>query len=230
MKFRSVLSIFIFVLCIECLANIFGILWLQFLSKPLMMLMLLAYFASESSNLNPLKNLIVGALTFSWFGDVFLLLDRIYDFFFIYGLIAFLFAHILYAVYFWKIGKLNREKFRFRMGILISIIAYSVLFYLYLFPTLSDLKIPVFLYCLVISLMVVACFHAFEFTKTFAAICLAGTLLFALSDSILAINRFVISIPVGSALVMLFYGIGQLLITEGSLRNLRYLRMDRSAL
>ncbi len=230
MKFRSVFPIFISILIIECLANLFGILWLQFFSKPLLMLMLLVYFADESTNLNPLKNLIIGALTFSWFGDVFLLLDKIYDFLFIYGLSAFLLAHIFYAVYFWKVGKFNRKKFRFRKALLISIIAYSVLFYIYLYPTLSDLKIPVFLYCSVISLMVIACLHAFDFTKTFAAICLAGTLLFALSDSILAINRFVFSIPVGRALVMLFYGIGQLLITEGSLRNLRVLKMESSGL
>ena len=70
--------------------------------------------------------------------------------------------------------------------------------------------------------MLITSLHAFDFKKQpFGKLCVVGTFLFVISDSILAINRFVFPIPLGGVFVMLAYAIGQLLIMEGALRNLR---------
>ena len=91
-------------------------------------------------------------------------------------------------------------------------------------PNLGGMVFPVLIYVSVISLMLILCFNAFDLrSNRFGQICLAGTMLFALSDSILAIDRFIFPIHYGGVFVMLTYAVGQLLITEGSLRNLRNL-------
>lgn len=225
MKFANILKIFSIVVAFECFANAFGIYWLQFFSKPSLMLILLTYFLSSARAFPRLKFLITAALAFSWLGDVLLLIEKQNRFLFVYGLIAFLGAHVCYVVYFWLAGHLNREKYGLNMPLLLVVVAYSIIFYLILFPFLGPLRGPVLIYSSVISLMLITGLNAYNSKESsFAKLCIAGTLLFVFSDSILAINRFVFPLPLGSVLVMLTYAFGQLLITEGVIRNLKHLR------
>ncbi len=222
MKFSNIVKIFSIVVVIECFANAFGIYWLQFFSKPSLMLILLNYFVSSSRAFPNLKYLIIGALTFSWIGDVLLLIEKQNEFLFVYGLTAFLAAHICYLVYFWLTGKRNRGKFGLKIPLSLGIVSCSLIFYLMLVPFLGMMKASVLIYSSVITLMLITGLHAFKIKdSSFAKLYIAGILLFVLSDSILAINRFVVPLPLGSVGVMLTYAYGQLLITEGAIRNLR---------
>jgi uncharacterized membrane protein YhhN len=228
MEFRTLLKIYLSFLFIECLAVSFDLQPVQFISKPSLMLILMVYIKLNIKNTTKESNLILLALIFSWFGDILLLLDKFYEFLFIYGLFSFLLAHISYIIYFWQIRKLNGNKSpvkAFEMG---GVIIYSVVFYLFIFRFLEGLYLPVFFYTLVISLMLMASFHAFDSGKNqvFAKICIAGTLLFVLSDSVLAFNRFVFPIPFGSVIVIFTYGLGQCLITVGAERNLRAIALE----
>jgi uncharacterized membrane protein YhhN len=222
MRSKGLLMAFCIALGLESLANGFTITPLQLFSKPSLMLILLAYFIHNSNNHPRLKNLIIAAIFFSWLGDVILLFEKNLPILFVFGLVSFLFAHIFYTIYFWQIRKYNCFESKFNPLILIGVISYTGIFYLFIFPSLSTLQIPVLIYCLVISLMLITSLQAFEFEKqTFGKICVSGTFLFAISDSILAINRFVFPILLGKVLIMLTYAVGQLLIVEGALRNLR---------
>ncbi len=225
MKFKNLLTAYLLILTVECFANGFGVFWLQCFSKPSLVLVLLIYFVHESKDLGSVGRWIAGALVFSWLGDILLLIEKRHEFLFIYGLLAFLVAHICYVAYFLKVGKLNRSNYSVRPIPLLTTLAYSLIFYFYLFPALSEMKIPVLIYTTVISGMLIAGFHAFDNKGAFARICLAGIVLFVLSDSILALNRFVFAVPLGSVFVMITYALGQLLITEGSLRNLKHLKL-----
>lgn len=70
--------------------------------------------------------------------------------------------------------------------------------------------------------MLAASVAAFDFGKqSFGKICVAGTVLFLVSDSILAINRFAAAFEYAPAFGMLTYAAAQLFIAEGSLRNLQ---------
>lgn len=50
---------------------------------------------------------------------------------------------------------------------------------------------------------------------------MAGALLFIISDSVLAINRFYNQFEPAGLIVMLTYGLAQLLITDGAINYIR---------
>lgn len=222
MRLKTLLTIYFSALAADCAAVAAGNFALELLAKPLLMPILIVYFAHASKNLNPLKNLILAALFFSWLGDVLLLFDKRYGDFFVFGLVAFLLAHIFYIFYFWQIGKPNAaEKFS-KPFALFGVFAYFAAFYALLFPHLGAMKIPILIYSVVISLMLLSSLRAFDLKRqNFGKICVLGTALFTASDSILAINRFVAPFALAPVLVMLTYALAQLLIAEGSLRNLK---------
>ncbi len=225
-KAKNILNLFFIALAIECFANVLRLLPIQFISKPSLMILLAIYLLKSLKKPSTDRNLLLLALFFSWLGDVILLIDKVYKFVFVFGLASFLFAHITYVVYFWRIGKRNISGLKPNLLYFIGALIYSISFYLYIFSSLGNLKLPVLFYTLVISLMLIFSLHAFNYKKQpFGKICIAGTMLFAISDSILAYNRFVSPIPLGSVLVMLTYSISQLLITEGAIRNIKHLNL-----
>ncbi len=222
MNFQILLIIYFSALAVEIFANLSGSLQLQYFSKPSLMLILILYYAINSRKLDSAKHLIISALVFSWFGDVLLLLDKQFKTLFIFGLIAFLVAHIFYIFYFWTIRKINNIANLPNALIFVGIAAYTLALFGFVAPNVNDLIVPVAIYALVISVMFAASLIAFDFKlHAFGKICLAGTFLFLISDSILAINRFVAPFTLAPVLIMLTYAIAQLLITEGSLRNLQ---------
>ena len=222
MNFKILAAIYFFALAVEVFANLTGNLQLQYFSKPLLMPILIFYYAVNTKRLAAAKYPVIFALAFSWLGDVLLLLDKQTKSLFIYGLIAFLIAHIFYIFYFLKIRRLNKPEKLPNPLMLAAVAAYTFGLFLFVAPGAKDLLVPVGVYALVISTMLMASTAAFDFGKqNFGKICVAGTLLFIVSDSILAINRFAAPFEYAPVFVMLTYAIAQLLITEGSLRNLR---------
>lgn len=222
MNFRILAPIYFFALAVEIFANLSGNLRLQYFSKPLLMPILIFYFLVNSRKLSAEKYLIIFALAFSWLGDVLLLFDKQFKSFFIYGLAAFLVAHVFYIFYFLRIRTLNRPARLPNALIFAAIAAYTLALFAFVAPNVKNLLIPVGIYALVISTMLAASIAAFDFGRqNFGKMAVAGTLLFIVSDSILAINRFAAPFEYAPAFVMLTYAAAQLLITEGSLRNLR---------
>lgn len=222
MNFRILLVFFFSALTIEIYANLTNNFQLQSFSKPSLMIILFFYFSLNTKKLSSLKYFILGALFFSWLGDVLLLLDKQYKPLFIYGLLAFLTAHIFYIFYFWQIRKFNKIENLPNALVFVLIATYSLALFGFLAPNVKNLAVPIGIYALVISTMLGVSLTAFDFKQhAFGKICVAGTLLFVVSDSILAINRFVSPFEFVPILVMLTYAAAQLLITEGSLRNFK---------
>jgi uncharacterized membrane protein YhhN len=221
MKPKILPFIYFLVLAAECLAILSGSTVLHVIAKPLLMPVLLTGFYLEIKKPGRARNLILAALFFSWVGDVVLLIDSRYGSFFIYGLIAFLTAHICYIAYFNGARKLNGSN-GFKPVASLPIVAYMTVFYLAIYPFLGVMKVPVLIYAVVITLMLLASIHAFSLrTQSFGVISVAGTLIFAVSDSTLAINRFVLPFEHAPFFIMLTYGVAQFLIVDGSIRNLR---------
>ena len=92
---------------------------------------------------------IIGALMFSWIGDIFLLFDN----YFIPGLISFLTAHVFYIHAFVKTSNKERTKGSFVFLTTIFVIAYLTAFLTMIKGSLGDMMIPVIVYGLVISVM-----------------------------------------------------------------------------
>src|SRR5204862_2544366 len=72
---------------------------LRYISKPLLMPLLLVFFILQTKFFaSSLKKWVVLALLFSWGGDVLLMFESMNGNFFILGLVAFLIAHIFYIL------------------------------------------------------------------------------------------------------------------------------------
>jgi uncharacterized membrane protein YhhN len=228
MSLKNLLGAYFLILTLEIFALLTGNSQLEYFSKPLLMPVLILYYAVGTRNLRRAKWLIIAALAFSWLGDILLLVDKQTKSFFIYGLIAFLTAHIFYIFYFLKIRQENRIEKSPNKLIFAAIAAYSLALFAFIAPNVKNLLAPVAVYALIISTMLAVSVTAFDFGKqNFGKISVAGTLLFIVSDSILAINRFAAPFEYAPVFVMLTYALAQLSITEGSLRNLREIAPQR---
>lgn len=186
---------------------------LRMLTKPMLMIELLVYYATISSPKSIGRRSTFLAVVFSWLGDVFLIFEGSH--FFMAGLSAFLIAHLMYARVFWKLIRRNRGH-TWNAGWLLGAGLYCMVFSSWLFKYLeSGLKVPVLIYSLVIAGMLVLAVHVniADTTKKPALLTL-GALLFVSSDSILAINTFVQSLPLGNVAIMATYGLAQLFITR----------------
>ncbi len=200
---------------------------LQIFTKPLLMLVLVVWFWTNSCLFSSLKYWIIAALILSWFGDLFLLFEKQNEDLFIFGLISFLLAHFCYIAYFYQIRKENGVRFFPKILISIAVLIYVALLFSLLAPNLKSLQIPVLFYALTLAAMMLTSFHAFDFQKhSFAKICVAGTLLFVVSDSFLAINRFYQPFEFANIVVMLTYAVAQYLITMGAWKNLSEFRFQ----
>ncbi len=216
------LTIFFFILLA---ANIAGaganIDLLQFITKPLLMPVLAIIFLHQNEIRKSLHGRWVpAALFFSWAGDVLLMFqEKIHDFF-LFGLTAFLIAHIFYIIFFHSV--------RFNAGIstrlvlFLPVMVYYAVLIFWLLPGLGDMKIPVIIYGLVISFMLVLALHMqYLRNKTAGTLMASGAVLFVISDSILAVNKFYSPFPPAGAMIMLTYGIAQYLIVNGACRYIQ---------
>ena len=121
-------------------------------------------------------------LVFCILGDIFLLEQSG----FLYGLVAFLMAHILFSV-----GFISIDGFKTYWKPAMILLAFIALFYGYLSDNLGDMTIPVIAYMLVISFMVWQgiSLYIWRSEKVYLWIAISAVL-FLISDSILAVNQF----------------------------------------
>lgn len=178
-----------------------------FLFKPLTttLIILLALLAPRPEP--PLYQVaIVVALLFSLGGDIFLMLpqDR-----FVFGLASFLVAHLVYIVAF----SLRTPELLTVWGI-IPLLLYGAGMVVYLWPGIKPaLRGPVLIY--IIAILVMAWRAGEQWAQvgtTPALLALVGSLFFAASDSLLAINRFRRPFYLAQALVLGTYYLAQWLI------------------
>jgi uncharacterized membrane protein YhhN len=189
---------------------------LRYVTKPFLMPLLILYFVSATKDLDlSFRKWIILALLFSWGGDVLLMFESMNSGFFIFGLIAFLIAHIFYIMFYEYVQKL--EDLKKNYWLFIPILVYYVALVYLLSPHLGEMKLPVRFYGVVISYMLIQAFQIGRIKDRRASlIMITGSILFITSDSILAINKFYKSFEYAGIAIMLTYGIAQLLITLGA--------------
>lgn len=190
---------------------------LEYFAKPGVMLVLLVWLWQASGFSDSLIWFGLG-LVFSMAGDIFLMLPRER---FIAGLVAFLLAHVAYVVGF------NQTPTAFNLaGFILAVLV--TLVFLRVYRRIAAgldasgqpaLKTPVLIYSLVISVMLLSALLtlAADTWQAGAAILVsAGALLFFLSDTLLAWNKFVTPFKWGRLAVIITYHLGQILITVGA--------------
>ena len=189
---------------------------LRYITKPLLMPLLIFLFISLTvSFTSPLKKWVILALLFSWTGDVLLMFESTISNFFIFGLVAFLIAHIFYILFYESI--IRKEGLRKNYWWFIPVIIYYIALIYILSPNLGDMTWPVRIYGIVICYMLIQALQAGRIKDLGAATSMiGGAVLFISSDSILAINKFYEPFNYAGIAIMLTYGIAQLLITLGA--------------
>jgi len=186
-------------------------LWLVYLFKPLatLLLILIARF-HWIANRSAYARWIVIGLMFSFVGDVLLIWP---DHYFLPGLAAFLLTHVTYLIAFTR-----DRRFPARFSIWLAYLAFAAAFYTLLFATLpSGLRLPVLLYAAVLSTMAGQAMGNFlELQAPPSQRAAVGTLLFLLSDLLLAFDRFRRPLPYSTILILTPYYIGQWFIASST--------------
>jgi uncharacterized membrane protein YhhN len=197
--------LFLIVLILEIYASVSYNRTLVYITKPVLMpiLMFIAYQEGVKN-----KWLYI-ALFFSLGGDVFLMFSGLN--YFLLGLSSFLLAHVFYIVLFFP-----QAKFAFLPIVAFGIVTTGYLTFLY--PHISvDFRIPVIAYCVVITLMGIVAASRKKSTSYWCI--LAGAILFIISDSLIAYNKFYTTLEHDALLVMTTYGAAQFLILEGWIKQ-----------
>lgn len=190
----------------------------RYVTKPLLMpLLVVCFLINTRSFVSPLKKWIILALVFSWLGDILLMFESFNASFFIFGLVAFLIGHIFYILFYENILKL--EKLQKKYWLFIPVLIYYVTLIYVLSPHLGEMKLPVRIYGVVISYMLIQALQVARIKDRKASLLMiSGAVLFIASDSVLAINKFYSPFHLAGIAIMLTYGIAQLLITLGAIR------------
>lgn len=188
---------------------------LRSISKPLLLPVLaLTVYASTSAGKQ--RGVFLVALVFSFLGDVLLMFEHLNALYFIFGLVSFLIAHLLYILFFMRIRKQDPAGSQVSIIVIAFVIAYGLSLVLFLWPSLGDLKIPVAIYAMVICSMLLSSVAVLKLVSLSAAKdFLTGALLFVASDSILALNKFYQPFPWAAVLIMLTYILAQYFLTRG---------------
>jgi uncharacterized membrane protein YhhN len=221
MKKQGLIILFFLLLIADITGIVLNILLLQYITKPLLMPVLAVYFLAQTvRSSHRLEPWILGGLFFSWAGDVLLMFqDKIPDFF-LFGLAAFLVAHIFYIVFFHRVRVL--EGIRGRFFLLLPVVLYYAGLIIWLSPYLGDMSLPVRIYGIVISFMLMMALHMlYSRNKKAGSLLVTGAILFVISDSVLAINKFYQPFDQAGIVIMLTYGLAQLLIVKGAVEYSR---------
>ena len=199
---------FLLVSAIDISAIIYQDDLLRTIAKPLIMtfLVMLYLSAAEKPNL-----WFVLGLFFSFLGDVFLLFTT--ENFFMFGLGAFLLAHIMYI----KItaGFLKKQSVTIMVSSAIPFVLLTAALLYLIKGNLGEMTIPVVIYAIVIATFGSVAFLNYRNEKSTANLWLfLGAVLFIISDSMIAINRFYEAKEMYGLLIMLTYIIAQYLICK----------------
>jgi len=179
---------------------------LYYFFKPLTMLLIILFpflFGSEFNSIY--QYMILVGLLFSLGGDIFLMFPQKH---FKNGLLSFLVGHIMFIIAF------NQEVSDYNYLIIFPIIIYMLIIICILFPYLEKYKIPVIIYMLVISLMLYSAWNRYLFFDGAALFVLIGSLLFTISDTVLAFNKFYKKFKFAEPVILSTYFTAQLIFAS----------------
>ena len=225
MKISKYLFPFIIVSIIHLIADGAAMETVAQVSKPFLMISLLWYF-HKSLPASPVSKLVTAGLSLSLLGDTALIFQESNSLFFMAGLACFLFAHISYTWLNFNLVHDDVRKFSISWKDLPFIVVGFAVFLL-IKDGVGDLKIPVLSYIVVICIMGIMARQRWQRSdKESFWLIMSGAILFMISDSILAINKFMEPLPSSGFWIMLTYIGAQFLIVEGVIRFMQKIRPE----
>jgi uncharacterized membrane protein YhhN len=200
---------------ISILEIIFGINHFQvgiYLTKPLIMISIIIFYFYQTQNQRNFQDkLMLIAFFFSMLGDTFLMFKG--EKYFMFGLCSFLITHLFYIFVF------SRNRLKVNLIARISLLIFSgiMLFVLQNHIT-NSLLIPIIIYMITITIMAMSASERNTNTESYRLV-LIGAILFVLSDSLIAVDKFVMPIPFSTIFIMGTYVLAQYLICVGFLKR-----------
>lgn len=193
----------------------------HYIIKPLITISLMIFLGFHTQLRGRFAKRIFIGLVFGLAGDCFLMFNDVDSSFFMFGLISFLIGHIAYISAFYLDYRWypSIEK-KYTKIALVVFGLFCLGFYLYLRPYLNEMKIPVLIYSFVISFMAIMAVNRKGRVNTFSFnLIFWGAVLFLISDSLLAFNKFVFSFDYAGIPIMATYMAAQYLITVGAVER-----------
>ena len=197
-----------------------GAVWAGIAVKSLIIpLLIWLYLRFVRGHGNCFHSLIITALVFSWLGDIALQLTQFQETFFLVGVGCFLFAQLIYMVAFFTTPGENAVFFR-KIYLAIPVVLYGCGILWLLFPGLGDMKLSITVYTVIIHTMLLAAINREKkVNRQSFLLVLAGAILFILSDSLVAINKYVQPFELARIAIMSSYITAQYLIVLGCTRQ-----------
>jgi uncharacterized membrane protein YhhN len=202
-----VLSVWAFVFGVLAIrAHYKGPRLLVYLFRPITMAVIISLVLEAGSHAGPYYRYAIAAgLVISLAGDVFMMLRKKR---FLEGLICFLVAQICYTFAF-----LSGIRLKFSSWPTLPLLIWTVLVVVILYPHLGKMRVPVIIYVLVIITMARAALErAIQLPGTAPLAAAAGGILFVISDSVVAFDRFVKPFRSAQAFILSAYFAAQWLI------------------
>jgi uncharacterized membrane protein YhhN len=201
-----------------------GAIWIGIAVKSLIIpLLIWLYLRFIKGHGKRFHGLIITALVFSWIGDLTLQLTQFKESFFLAGLGSFLITQLIYMVAFIISPGKNTLFFR-KIYLMVPVVLYGWGILWLLSDGLGEMKLPVTVYTVVILGMLLAAINREEKVngQSFRLV-LAGAIMFVLSDSMIAINKFAQPFELARMAIMSSYITAQYMIALGCARqfNLR---------
>lgn len=214
------LYLFLLVIAGVLLSDVWSADVVYLICKPAIMIMLgLHYIVTQLADKQLISRSLVLAIVFSCAGDTLLMLQNSYPDFFMFGLAAFLVAHIFFILAYRQhrtddtASELQGlQKIRYAFPIILSGTGLVVILY----NRLGGMKFPVLVYAAVLTTMVVSALFRFGRTNSASfGMVFGGAILFMISDSLIAINKFLEPLPMAGFWIMITYIAAQYLIVTG---------------
>ncbi len=185
-------------------------------TKPLLMPLLLFYVYKSSIGNTTLKVILLSvALLFSWLGDV-VLMFQANETYFILGIGLFLIAQVTYIL---VLRKSTYRKAELNLTKIVPFLIYGAILFYVLLPA-GDFTVPIIVYGIVILVMMInASMRKGHTSERSYQLAFLGSILFVLSDSVLAVNAFKEPVPYAGFFIMSTYCAAQYLLVEGILAH-----------
>lgn len=209
--------LFAVIVIIELLGRLLDNIQMEYFVKPLIMIWIAVYFmlfARKTSFTIP----VLLAFFFSWMGDNLLMLSGKNELFFFAGVGGFFCAQLGYIYTFSKYSEKGGKGYLQKNPWLgVFFLAYVAGMLFLLFPGLEGMMKPIitiYAFSLILMSMMALNRSGRVGARSFKLVFI-GSLLFLLSDSMIAFNKFHSEIPLAGFLIMLSYIAAQYLIMRG---------------
>ncbi|QUM74978.1 lysoplasmalogenase [Moritella sp. 24] len=179
--------------------------WLFYLFKPVTTLSIVVLCWSLAPTIDDYVWLILLGLLLSTLGDIFLMLpkDR-----FIPGLLSFLLAHVVYIIAFSM-----RIDLTYTWSLILPLSVIAIIYLKMLWPSLAEMKIPVFVYMSIIVVMAwISGERYFSLSDSASLYAFIGAIIFLFSDATLAFDRFKQQFHSAYAVIIVSYYLAQYFI------------------